>query len=80
MKYRIDLTTGRCESSPLTTAFVPFGVPSGATFNNIDYLGAELAGLGLKVDSFNEKTGLFACNLASITTIGVHAMCFRIWW
>lgn len=58
MGYRLDLTTGKCSSRPLNESFVPFGVPSEAKFGNIDYLGAELPGLGLKVDSFHEKFGI----------------------
>ena len=56
MRYRVDIRTGRCESERLTTSFRPFGVPDGAEFHGIDYLGAEIPGLGLLVDSFSERS------------------------
>ena len=58
MRYRVDIATGQCESERLNSTFRPFGVPSGATFHGIDYLGAELAGLGLLVDSFSGEMGI----------------------
>ena len=63
MRYRVDIASGRCEKEPLRDEFRPFGVPSNSTFHGIDYLGAEIAGLGLLVESFSMINGTYClCN------------------
>lgn len=63
MFYRVERGQP-CEKRPLTDEFRPFGLPSTATFVGIDYIGAEVTGLGVKVDQFYDQNGrgIVECN------------------
>lgn len=54
--YRVNLQTNLCEPpTKLTDPFQPIGVPQDATFYGIDFLGAEVSNLGVRVDQFHHR-------------------------
>lgn len=52
MRYRVDLRASTCEEFPLTEEFRPIGISSDTEFNGVNYIGAELTSLGVKVDEY----------------------------